>query len=214
VEWVNLQDNTNISEQKTDITITLLNSDTETKLVSSLTGYQALFYRKSYGSNDSLLKANLGRNGYNLSDTKVSITDPDDIKLPYVYECTLKNTTETINNKVYVSPFLNEIISNNPLTQSTRTYPVDMIYPTKKIYTSIIAIPAGYTVDFLPAEDKINNVLCDLNYSATSDGKAITVTFSYTFKNSVYAPADYSKIKYFFGEIVKKGNEKVVLVKS
>ena len=89
-----------------------------------------------------------------------------------------------------------------------------MIYPVKKIYTSVISIPAGYTVDFLPSEDKINNELYDLNYTATSDGKAITVTLSYTFKNSVYAPADYTKVKYFFGEIAKKGNEKVVLVKS
>ncbi len=212
-EWINLKENT-ISEQKTDITLNLQNSDTHAKLTSALTGYQAFSYRKSYGSNDSLLKASLGRNGYNISDTKVSITDPDDIKLPYVYECTYRNTTEAVNNKVYISPFLNEIISNNPLTQSTRTYPIDMTYPAKKIYTSLINIPAGYIVDFLPAEDKINNELYDLNYSATSDGKAITVTFSYTFKTSVYAPADYTKVKYFFGEIVKKGNEKVVLVKT
>ena len=212
-EWISLQCSL-ISEQKTDFTIKLTGSDTEARIISSLTGYQALAYRKVYGSKDSLLKSSFIKNGYNMNDNKVTISNPYNIKQPYIYECTLWNPTEAINNKIYISPFLAEPLSNNILTQSSRTYPIDMIYPSKKTYTSAITIPDGYTVDFLPAEDKVTNDLFDLDYSAVSDGKKINITFSYTFKSSVYAPSNYSKIKYYFSEIVKKGNEKVVLVKG
>jgi hypothetical protein len=105
-------------------------------------------------------------------------------------------------------------MSNNPLTQNNRTYPIDMTFPVRKTFSSRIILPQGYNVDFLPSEDKIKNELFELSYSALSDGKNINIIFTYTFKNSIYSPDNYSKIKYFMGEIVKKGNEKVVLVKS
>jgi hypothetical protein len=212
-EWVSLQCSS-LSEQKTDFTINLLDSGTETKMISSLTKYQAYLYRKSYGSNDSLLKASLIKNRYKLNDDKVEISNPYDVNLPYIYQCTVGNTSEIINNKIYISPFLDEPMSNNPLTQNNRTYPIDMTFPVRKTFSTRIILPQGYNVDFLPSEDKIKNELFELSYSALSDGKNINIIFTYTFKNSIYSPDNYSKIKYFMGEIVKKGNEKVVLVKS
>ncbi len=119
-----------------------------------------------------------------------------------------------VGNKIYISPFLNEIITDNPLTQKVRTYPIDMIYPEKRVYNSTIIIPGGYKIDFLPQEYKIKNDLFELNYIVISSEKEIKISFNYYFKNSIYSAKDYSKVKFYFMEIVKKGNEKVVLLKN
>jgi hypothetical protein len=87
-----------------------------------------------------------------------------------------------------------------------------MTYPVKRSYTSVITIPEGYKVDFIPEDYKILNELFELNYKVNNDGKTISVTFNYYFKKPVYAAADYLKLKFYFEDIIKKGNEKVVLV--
>jgi hypothetical protein len=40
------------------------------------------------------------------------------------------------------------------------------------------------------------------------------VSYSYYFKLPVYKAVDYDKIKYYFNEIIKKGNEKISFVKN
>lgn len=122
--------------------------------------------------------------------------------------------TEKIGNKIYISPFLDEPLTENPLKQNTRTYPVDMLYPTTRSYTSVFTIPDGYITDFKPEDTKINNDLIELNYNIKTEDKKITVTFNYTFKKGVYQAKDYMGLKYYFKEIVNKGNEKIVLVNN
>jgi hypothetical protein len=87
-----------------------------------------------------------------------------------------------------------------------------MTYPVKRSCTSVITIPEGYKVDFIPEDYMILNELFELNYKVNNDGKTISVTFNYYFKKPVYAAADYLKLKFYFEDIIKKGNEKVVLV--
>jgi hypothetical protein len=119
-----------------------------------------------------------------------------------------------LNDKLFVTPFINEVINNNPLKQIERTYPIDMIYPEKRRFTSSFKIPDGYQIEFLPSESIINNQFFELNYSIKNDDQNIVISFYYYFKKPVYNPSDYSKIKYYFNEIVKKGNEKIVLTKK
>ena len=122
--------------------------------------------------------------------------------------------TSIINDKIYLSPFLGESLSENPLKQPTRTYPIDMVYPTKRSFKTSINIPEGYQVYFIPEEFKISNQSFDFNYSVKNEQTQLVVSFDYYFKKSVYPDTDYSKIKYYFKEIVKKGNEKIVLSKK
>jgi hypothetical protein len=113
-----------------------------------------------------------------------------------------------------LSPFLNETLSDNPLKQKERTYPIDMIYPKQRTFNSTIIIPEGYKVDFMPSDQKINNQLFELTYKLKTEDNKIDISFDYYFKKSVYSATDYSKIKFYFDEIVKKGNEKIILVQK
>ena len=122
-------------------------------------------------------------------------------------------TPESINEKLYIEPFLNKSLQDNPLNQPSRSYPIDMTYPTKSILTSTILIPEGYELDYQPENYKIKNSLFELNYSVEQIEDHIRVTFLTDFKESVYDATDYPKIKFYFNEIVKRGNEKLVLKK-
>jgi hypothetical protein len=59
----------------------------------------------------------------------------------------------------------------------------------------------------------MDNNLFELLYSARSEDNQILISLNYFFKQSVYSATDYSLIKYYFNEIVKKGNDKIVLTR-
>lgn len=178
------------------------------------TEYDALQYRNAQTSDQETIAKSLEKLGYDVIDTSIAVKNQLDRELPYVLNYQLKTHPELVNDKIYISPFLSETTSDNPLKQNERSYPVDITYPKRRVFRSIIAIPEGYSVDYLPAGQRISSDLFDLNYSASINGNLLTVTFDYYFKNTVYAPADYSKVKSYFDQIVKKGNEKIVLQKS
>lgn len=119
-----------------------------------------------------------------------------------------------VNEKIYLSPLLNEIISDNPLKQNERSYPIDMMYPQKRMFNATILIPEDFKVEYLPSERTINNQLFELTYGVESDDKEINISFDYYFKTPIYSSHQYSIIKAFFDIIVKKGNEKIVLSKK
>ncbi len=178
------------------------------------TEYDALFFRNNYSDNIEVVKQKLSLTNYSIIDSTILVQNQLEKTKPYKLRYSFNTKPEFINNKIYISPFLNESISNNPLKQKERKYSIDMIYPKKRIFRSTFSIPEDFQLDFVPEELKINNELFELDYSIKINDNMISVSLDYFFKKSVYKPGDYSKIKYYFREIVKKGNEKIVLSKK
>ena len=160
------------------------------------------------------VKQKLAFKDYSLIDSSIVIENYLDKQRPYIIKYSLTTKPEVVNGKVYISPFLRESLFDNPLKQKERTYPIDMIYPKKKVYSSTLSIPEGYQIDFLPEELKMNNETFELNYSVNTIDNKVQIVFEYYFKKPVYPSTDYSKIKYYFNEIVKKGSEKIVVTKK
>ena len=177
------------------------------------TNQDALNSRNEFASDLNALKNSLTNKGYNLPDSSLSIVSSLP-KMPYHFKYKTVDNPEIINGKIYVSPFLHEIIKDNPLKQPTRTYPIDMTYPTKRAYYSVINSPKGYKVDFVPEKIRIDNDLFEMDYNAVVDANKVVVSYSYYFKLPIYNAVDYEKIKYYFNEIIKKGNEKISFVKN
>jgi hypothetical protein len=212
VEWIDLEFMLP-SELKTHIQIELHNNELKSSISKTATEYDALYYRKYFSDNAETIQKRLETTAYFIIDTSIAVHNQLNKEKPYVLTFKQTSKQEIINDKIYLSPFLNEIISDNPLKQKERTYPIDMTYPIKRVFNSTILIPKGYKVDFIPSEQKINNQLFELTYSANSDDNKIIISFDYYFKKPVYFATDYSNIKFFFNEIVKKGSEKIVLSK-
>ena len=214
IQWIGL-DCLIPSEIITEIAIEKKSDNLQLNSVKKMaTEYNALYYRNNYSDDIQTIKERLESEHFTLIDSTVFIQNQKEIEKPYIISYKLSSHPEVLNDKLFVTPFINEVINNNPLKQIERTYPIDMIYPEKRRFTSSVKIPDGYQIEFLPSESIINNQFFELNYSIKNDDQNIVISFYYYFKKPVYNPSDYSKIKYYFNEIVKKGNEKIVLTKK
>lgn len=214
VEWVGLEC-LFTSEIITAIEMESIKPDfIDSKSTITATEYDALNFRYFYAEKIDKIKADLNSKGYEFIDSTIKVQNQHNIEEPYILTYLQRISTERINEKIYISPFLNEPISDNPLKQRERSYPVDMTYPQKRVFKSTFMIPDGYKADFLPEPLRVNNQLFELNYFIEVVENRVTVSFDYFFKYSVYPSTDYSKLKYYFDEIVRKGNEKIVLARN
>jgi hypothetical protein len=212
VQWISLQQSAP-SEMQTEIVVDSVDLNPEARIVVKALKYDAIRYRSSYGEDKKKIAEKESGQEYKIDEASVSVTNAFRKDSAYTFRYQTGFKAEAINNKIYISPFLNEMLTENPLKLNSRSYPVDMSYPARRSFSSVITIPEGYKTDFLPKEGKIANDLFELNYNIRSDEKTITVTFNYYFKKGLYQATDYAGLKYYFNEIIKKGNEKVVLVK-
>ncbi len=214
VEWAGLECHFP-SEINTDVQIEIVTDElVNSSITKTSTEYDALFFRNNYTDKIETVKNKLDTKYHLLIDSTISIQNQLNKEEPYILSYKLTGKPEIVGEKMYLSPFLNEPISDNPLKQKKRTYPIDMTYQKKRSFHSTILIPEDYQVDFLPSEKKTNNKFFELTYSAKNDGDKIIISFDYYFKKSVYSPKDYSIIKFYYKEIVNKGNEKIVLSKK
>lgn len=213
MKWISLQ-SPSVSTLFTYLKIDSIGKDQHASISVRASDYEAVAYKNAYGDNKETLLKDLNKKVYTVFDTTLKFKYSLNRVMPYAFSYSLNKKSEIINSKIYVEPFLSEVFSKNPLTQKTRTYPVDITYPVNRIYQSEIIIPEGYKVEFLPAYSSQSDELFDLYYTATQQDDKIMVSLKYTFKNPVYAPEDYLKVKTFFDRIVKKGSEKVVLVRK
>ena len=67
---------------------------------------------------------------------------------PFEIDFNKRIPMEIIEDKIVISPFSNFILTENPLKQLVRSYPVDLVYRKAHKFQSTIAIPAGYKYIF------------------------------------------------------------------
>jgi len=117
-------------------------------------------------------------------------------------------------DKIYFSPFFKEVIDENPLKETERRFPIDFVHPRKRSYKASLTIPDGYEVEYVKSDYKdLSNDYFDISYQTNITADKVIIEFSYYFKNAVYPKTAYNRLKYYYNEIVKLGQEKVVFKK-
>jgi len=202
VNWAGLQSNL-ASLIQTEIEIKVSDSIMKSEIKTFSTEYDAMLNREKYGDDKDKIMSYLNKKSYDVDEESLSIENAAKINSPYLIKFKSTNATNVIGNKIYITPFLSEAISENPLKQPKSAYPVDMAFPKKRVCISTIQIPEGYKLDY-----KGEN----LSFQNNTD-KTVVVNLIYDFKNSIYPPEDYLKIKYYYDEIVGKAKEKIVFSK-
>jgi len=136
------------------------------------------------------------------------------IENPFEVSYKIKNSIEKVEDKIIISPFCNATMTENPLKQPARSYPVDMTYKKVRRFQSTIKIPDGYKLLVKPDNLNIENNLVNIKFaSEIQDNGIIKIAGVYEFKTDVYTSSDYVDLKGYFNKIIDKFNEKLVLVK-
>jgi hypothetical protein len=177
------------------------------------TGYDAINLRKNFLKNPKDLKIELSINNITLSDS-LKGENLYELNKPFELKFDGSSTIDKVEDKILVAPFCNFIMTDNPLKQLFRTYPVDMVYKKSKTYVSVIHMPDGYKIYTKPVSINIDNDEVKIQYLIeTIDNNSVKVTGIYEFKKDVYGIASYFDLKGYFNKIIDKFNEKIILIK-
>lgn len=210
--WINTEFNYPSSTSTNIIMDQISSGDVLVNIYKIMTEYDALRFKKMYVSKDGNLKGLFERENIQLIDSTLSIKDPlaRNRSQIYSYKCNYK--PDFVNGKIYISPFLNEVVTQNPLKEKDRSYPIDFVIRKREQLECRLILPEGFKTEFIPQNQEINNELFELKYIVKESDGIVLVTMNYLFKKAIYEPTEYSQIKSFFDELVKKSNEKIVLI--
>ncbi|MFT5214126.1 MAG: hypothetical protein ACI9WV_001855, partial [Patiriisocius sp.] len=127
-----------------------------------------------------------------------------------------EDLVEEINNKIYIEPLLFLSRKSNLFKLSERKFPVDYTSKWQEKNTVTIQIPEGYKVETLPATIAIGlpENLGVFKYQVTQNSSKIQAFSILQFNSAIIAPQYYAGLKDFYGQMVKKQSEKIVLVKE
>lgn len=181
--------------------------------------YKGYVFRENYVplSKDSYLEK-LEKKYPGLQVEEYEMTNAKDLTKPVIelFKFTNDNLVEHIGDKMYISPMLFHASTVNPFTQETRLYPLDFLYPYQERYNITLTIPEGYEIESLPKSMNIaiENNVSTFKYLTASNGNQIQLSAVHEINNSS-VPADYySSLKTFYGQVVEKEKEKIVLKKK
>lgn len=119
-------------------------------------------------------------------------------------------------NLIYFNPMMGEVMKENPFKAAERKYPVEMPFKMQDVYTLTMDIPEGYSVDEMPKSVRIayNEKEGMFEYLIQKNETAIQLRTSIKLNKANFAPEEYSTLRDFFAQIVKKQNEQIVFKKK
>jgi hypothetical protein len=136
----------------------------------------------------------------------------DPVKLHYEFRMNQEREASIL----YINPMLWSDTRNNPFAAATRKYPVEMPYVMDDAYIFSMEIPQGYVVDELPKSAKVafNGDQGYFEYIIGQQENNIQLRCHIRLNKAWFAAEDYSDLRDFYGYIVKKESEHIVLKKK
>ncbi len=173
---------------------------------------------RNYGTSDAEQLDALNSETYQLELSEFKSKDVDNTKpnMTIGYTATTADLVEEINGDLYFSPMLFFATTSHPFKSDSRTYPIFFDYPSSHKYTINIKLPEGYKVNALPegAVANLSNNLGNYTYLIKEvNPQMLQLSVSLDLNAPIVLPSEYEYVKSFFGKVVEKEKEKIVLTK-
>jgi hypothetical protein len=102
--------------------------------------------------------------------------------------------------------------SSDPFASSHREEPIDLHYPYMENDKVTLHLPAGFQVESVPADARIDLPQNAVYVShAKADGQIVTYSRSYIMANVLYNASEYDKLKGFLDDVSNKDRAQAVL---
>ncbi|HVU96631.1 MAG TPA: DUF3857 domain-containing protein [Puia sp.] len=142
-----------------------------------------------------------------------SIDRPEDpVKIHYDFE--MKTSADA--GTLYINPILGGGWHENPFAAADRKYPVEMPYVIDETYILSMQLPEGFAVEEVPKSTRVmyNGDQGSFEYLVQQTGDQLQLRARLKLNRATFQPEDYSSLRDFFGFVVKKENEQIVLKKK
>jgi hypothetical protein len=155
--------------------------------------------------------------GFKQPDEFVFSKKADVAPLVTTLEMAIEKVPEFIaGNKMFISPRLYKLWPSKLPKADNRQLDFYFRYPFDKTDTTIIKLPAGYTVDALP---QVKTLTCkqgdySTKYWYDEAQKAIYSTAQLTLKQHKIPAADYAEVKKFFDAVLMDDAQRIVIRKN
>ena len=175
----------------------------------------ALSFREKHAGTSGRSLQQLVEKTYNIAVSDYNIKQLNEQDKPVIEEFSFNapGAVEVIGERMYVDPMVFAVAHNNPFTQDERKYPVDFIHPKQHRTAIVIKIPEGYVVESLPEAISfvMDQEVGSYKYNIKQQGDGLQISSMLTM-NLVNVSAEfYPILKDFYGKVVEKQNEKIVL---
>lgn len=181
--------------------------------------YAAFNFRKEYEQfqgEDEYLE-HIENEFQGLRITSMTIENTDSIYLPVKdkYEIQIRNQITDVGDMIYLQPMLFHQMVENPFKLEERKYPVDYTYLRDKTYIFTYVFPENYEIIEVPETIKINfpEGGASFSFSAKQFGNRLSVSYNFRINKVMFLPSEYTVLKEFYNQIIKKHAEPVVIKK-
>lgn len=146
-----------------------------------------------------------------LEDFNLSKLQTEDNTKDFRFELQGSVKANNIENFIIIDPFMNLPITENPFSQKSREYPIDMIYPFQRNFTSKIELPVNSKIIEKPNTVTINSDNFLLSYTIIENENNLIVSCSYQFKKPIYKAEEYQKLQQFMDKVIYAIHQKIKL---
>ncbi len=183
-------------------------------------GYAAIYKRNriinSGGEDDYIKKVKENSSSEELSEIKISNFDDISKPLKFSYNFSTSDNITVAGNMIYLSPMLNEGISENPFKLEDRKYPVDYAYPISKKIIMQYKIPEGYDIEEMPKSTRfsLDVKTAQFQYNVVKVGDMIQIMSIFKINNPIFQFDAYKALKNFYNLVIEKQKEQIVFKKK
>jgi hypothetical protein len=209
---------TSVNQTIDSITIDIKDNVISGKGTAILTGYDGLdyFYRTEYKNKDELQE--FFKNYFSKGSNKVNFKDvvmktPERAPVTITYNFDLPDYAKYNQNEMYINLNMDKGLILEKIV-ADRKVPVSMKHKTQKRLITILNIPEGYKVDFVPPNVKVGNDLEGFTSTYEIKNNQIIHISDIYINTLILQPADFEKYNSVITAQVRAFNQAVSFIKK
>lgn len=209
---------TSVNQTIDSITIDIKDNIISGKGTAILTGYDGLdyFYRTQYKNKDELqefFKSYFSKGNNKVNFTDVVMKTPERAPVTITYSFELPGYAKYNQNEMYINLNMDKGLILEKIV-ADRKVPVSMKHKTQKRLITILNIPEGYKVDFIPPNVRIGNELEGFTSTYEVKNNQIIHISDIYINTLMLQPADFEKYNSVITAQVRAFNQAVSFIKK
>jgi hypothetical protein len=177
--------------------------------------------RNSIAKENDALKKYVQKESHHFADNaeveEIGKSNLEEIDSGLVLNYKIRINKDKAGNLLYFNTDYDKFYSNNPLTANKRTLPIEFIGRSNRRCSTVIKVPAGYTVEELPLASNVS-IGSDMVFRHTvvydKTQNLIRCNSDMLRSRSIFSAADYNSIRNLFDKIIQAQEQKIVIKKK